>query len=87
MISVDTIEDNTKFAQMHEADYPILSDVTKEIGNKYGVLGPTGMARRWTFYIGPDGKILHIDKYPGTANAGAALVAKLAELGVAKRSK
>ena len=37
MVSVDNIEDNTKFAQMHEADYPILSDVTKEIANKYGV--------------------------------------------------
>jgi peroxiredoxin len=26
MISVDNIEENTKFAKMHEADYPILSD-------------------------------------------------------------
>ena len=43
MVSVDTIEDNTKFAQMHEADYPILSDVTKEIATKYGVLSPAGM--------------------------------------------
>jgi hypothetical protein len=25
------------------------------------VLGATGMARRWTFYIAPDSKILHID--------------------------
>ena len=46
MISVDNLEDNTKFAQMHEADYPILSDVKKEIANAYGVLGPTGLARR-----------------------------------------
>ena len=87
MISVDSLEDNTKFAQMHEADYPILADPSKEIANKYGVIGRMGVANRWTFYIGPDGKILHIDKTPGTANAGATLVAKLAELGVAKRSK
>ena len=33
MISVDTPEDNKKFAEMHEADYPILSDVSKEIAN------------------------------------------------------
>jgi peroxiredoxin Q/BCP len=85
MISVDTLEDNTKFAQMHEADYPILADPSKEIANKYGVLMSKGFANRWTFYIGPDGKILHIDKTPGTANAGATLVAKLTELGVAKR--
>ena len=85
MISTDTLEDNTKFAQMHEADYPILSDVTKEIGTKYGVLGATGMARRWTFYIEPDGKILHIDTAVKAGSAGPDMVAKLAELNVAKK--
>ena len=85
MISVDTIEENTKFAKMHEADYPILSDVTKEIATKYGVLGQTGLARRWTFYIGPDGKILHIDNAVKAASAGPDMVAKLAELKIAKK--
>ena len=85
MISTDTLEDNTKFAQMHEADYPILSDVTKEIGTKYGVLGVTGMARRWTFYIEPDGKILHIDTAVKAGSAGPDMVAKLAELKIAKK--
>jgi peroxiredoxin Q/BCP len=85
MISTDTIEDNTKFAQMHEADYPILSDVTKEIGTKYGVLNPNGMARRWTFYIDPDGKILHIDTAVKAGSSGPDMVAKLAELKIAKK--
>ena len=85
MVSVDTIEDNTKFAQMHEADYPILSDVTKEIATKYGVLGPQGFARRWTFYIDPDGKILHIDQKVAPATSGPDMVAKLGELKIAKR--
>jgi peroxiredoxin Q/BCP len=85
MISVDTLEDNTKFAQMHEADYPILSDVSKEIANKYGVLAPAGFARRWTFYIGTDGKILHIDKEVKPASSGADMVARLGELKIAKR--
>jgi thioredoxin-dependent peroxiredoxin len=87
MISVDTPEDNKKFAETHEADYPILSDVTKEIANNYGVLGPAGLARRWTFYIGPDGKILDIDKTVKPASSGADMVAKLAELKIAKRAK
>ena len=87
MISVDTLEDNTRFAKEHEADYPILSDVTKEIANKYGVLMSAGFARRWTFYIAPDGKILHIDKEVKPATSGADMVAKLAELNIAKRSK
>ena len=85
MISVDTIEDNTKFAQMHEADYPILSDVTKDIATKYGVLSPAGMARRWTFYIDPDGKILHIDNAVKPASAGPDMVAKMGELKFSKR--
>jgi peroxiredoxin Q/BCP len=85
MISTDTPEDNKKFAEMHEADYPILSDVSKEIANKYGVLGPGGFARRWTFYIAPDGKILHIDNAVKPASSGPDMVAKLAELKIAKR--
>ncbi len=87
MISVDTPEDNKKFAEMHEADYPILSDVSKEIATRYGVLGPTGLARRWTFYIAPDGKILHIDNAVKPASSGPDRVAKLAELNIAKKSK
>ena len=85
MISTDTLEDNTKFAKMHEADYPILSDVTKEIGTKYGVLGLTGMAKRWTFYMAPDGKILHIDTAVKAGSAGPDMVAKLGELKIAKK--
>lgn len=85
MISVDNLEDNTRFAKEHEADYPILSDVTKEIATKYGVLSPAGLARRWTFYIDPNGKILHIDKDVKPATSGEDMVAKLGELKTAKR--
>ena len=85
MVSVDNLEDNTRFAQMHEADYPILSDASKAIATAYGVLNPAGMARRWTFYIGVDGRILHVEKKVSPATAGQDLVAKLAELGINKR--
>ena len=85
MISVDTLEDNKKFAEMHGADYPILSDVTKEIATRYGVLSAAGMARRWTFYIDPDGKILHIDNAVKPASSGPDMVAKLGELKIAKK--
>jgi len=87
MISVDTLEDNTRFAKEHDADYPILSDVSKEIANKYGVLSGPGFARRWTFYIAPDGKILHIDKEVKPATSGEDMVARLGELKIATRSK
>ena len=49
------------------------------------MLNPAGMARRWTFYIGPDGKILHIDKTVSPASSGPDMVKKLGELNVAKR--
>jgi peroxiredoxin Q/BCP len=42
-------------------------------------------ASRWTFYIGIDGRILYIDKEVSPATHGKAIVAKLGELGVARR--
>jgi peroxiredoxin Q/BCP len=93
MASVDDADTNKRFATEHEADFPILSDPEKGVATSYGVLGPTGLARRWTFYIGPDGKILHIEKAGGaaqTAEAGTTMVTKLTELadkGLIKRKK
>jgi hypothetical protein len=50
------------------------------------VVTPTRpVAYRWTFYIGPDGKILYVDKAISTATAGADIAKRLAELGVKKR--
>jgi peroxiredoxin len=63
----------------------MLSDPAKTTASAYGVLSPQGFARRWTFYIGPDSKILFIDKGVQPATAGATLAAKLAELGVKKK--
>ena len=84
MISVDSLEDNTKFAQMHEADFPILANPEKDVAKAYGVLGRLGFASRWTFYIGPDGRILEIDKAVKTATSGEDMVARLTALGVKK---
>lgn len=83
--SVDTPEENTKFAAHVEADYPILADPTKATARAYGVLGVFGVASRWTFYIGLDGRILHIEKSVKVSTAGADVATKLAELKVAKR--
>jgi peroxiredoxin Q/BCP len=88
MISVDTLEDNTAFAKKESADFPLLADPTKATATKYGVLRgvpPDTMANRWTFYIGPDGKILAIDKQIVPANSGEGVVAKLKELNVPRR--
>ena len=44
-----------------------------------------GFAKRWTFYIGPDGRITAIDKDVKVATAGADIATKLGELGAKKR--
>ena len=86
MASVDDPETNKKFAEQEMANFPMLSDPDRKVGTAYGVVtSPTGVAKRWTFYIGPDGKILYIEKTVNTQTAGADLAAKLAELNVKKK--
>jgi peroxiredoxin Q/BCP len=85
MASTDPIEKNTDFAKAQEADFPLLSDPTKEVAAAYGVLNPTrGVAMRWTFYIGKDGRILAIDKTVRVDTSAEDMVAKLGELNVTK---
>ena len=39
---------NKAFAESLHADFPLLSDVSKETAAKYGVLMPQGFSNRWT---------------------------------------
>jgi peroxiredoxin Q/BCP len=91
MISVDTLADNTAFAKKENADFPILADPTKETAGKYGVLRSLGnlgeVANRWTFYIGPDGRIQQIDKKVNPAESGKDIVANLQALKVPAAKK
>src|SRR6476619_2205455 len=89
MASVDPIDatadnkGNKAFAEAMHADFPLLSDPTKETAKAYGVLNEQrGFANRWTFYIGKDGKIQAIDKDVATRLATSAedMAAKLGEL-------
>ncbi len=80
--SVDPAEENKKFAESLSLDYPILSDPDKAVAKAYGVLGPRGMAQRWTFYIDKDGVIKEIDKKVNTGQAAPDAAAKLKSLGL-----
>ena len=97
MASVDPLEDNVKFAKAtsietagqkidkKEADFPILSDPTKDTARAYGVLAPNGaVAQRWTFYVDKDGRISYIDKAIKPATSAEDMAAKLGELNVSK---
>lgn len=96
MASVDDPETNKRFAAEHGGAFPILSDPEKTTARAYGVIRtdrPPELqtAARFTFYIGPDGRIVEIDKGPrGTGvsarTAGEDTVAKLEALGVKKKT-
>jgi peroxiredoxin Q/BCP len=85
--SVDDVKLNTDFAKSLDLDFPILSDPTKKTAEAYGVINPArGMANRWTFYIGADGKILAIDQKVNAPEHGQDIARQLDALGVKKRS-
>jgi len=82
--SVDPVEENTKFANSLNADYPILSDPDKTVAKAYGVLNDQrGFTNRWTFYIDKNGVIKEIDKKVNAANAADDVIAKVKALGLA----
>lgn len=86
MISVDDAQTNKEFAESLDADFPLLSDPGKGVATAYGVVNEErSVPFRWTFIIGPDGKILKIDKEVSPQTAGADLVADLDALSVPKR--
>jgi peroxiredoxin Q/BCP len=80
--SVDTPAANAEFAEAFDVTCPILSDPGKDVARAYGVLGPSGFASRWTFYIGADGRILDIDTQVRAASHGRDVAARLTELGI-----
>jgi thioredoxin-dependent peroxiredoxin len=59
-VSVDSVEDQKSFATKCGAPFPLVSDRDKAIARSYGVLGFLGMARRVTFFIGPDGRVQEV---------------------------
>jgi len=98
MASVDPIEKNVEFAKAKsvtlgqganamvvdkkEADFPLLSDPSKDIAKAYGVLNDRGVANRWTFYVDKAGKISYIEKTVKPETSAEDMLTKLADLKV-----
>jgi peroxiredoxin Q/BCP len=61
-VSVDDVESHKKFAEEHGLPFTLLADPSKETAKRYGVLkkfiGIMEMAKRDTFLIDPDGRIV-----------------------------
>lgn len=78
-VSRDAVDKQRQFAEMHEFDYPLLSDVDGEIARRLGVrrrlpLGPLSN-RRMTFVIGQDRRVIDVihSEVSMTAHADRAL--------------
>lgn len=84
MASVDPLDKNRDFAKKTNADFPMLSDPTKEVAKAYDVLNFMGVASRVTFYIGKDGTILKIDEDVRPATAAEDMADTLKLLNVEK---
>ena len=68
-ISFDSVEDNAAFARKFQFNFPLLCDTTRSIGMAYGACDTpdAGSARRISYVIGPDGKI--VKAYPKVSAA------------------
>jgi peroxiredoxin Q/BCP len=85
MVSLDGADKNRAFAEALEARHVLLSDASKEVAEAYGVVSLGGLyARRWTYYIGEDGRIRHVDKDVNVATAGQDIARTLGALGFRK---
>lgn len=77
-VSVDDVKSHAEFAEKYHVPFPLLSDASKEVAKRYGVLtsrlGFT-YARRDTFLIDPSGKIAkHYENVDPEKNVGQVLV-------------
>ena len=61
-VSFDSSESHQKFIEKYNLNFPLLADTDGKIADAYGVRREPGknMARRVSFLIGKDGKILHV---------------------------
>ena len=85
-MSVDSVENNTRLAELLALPFPVLSDPDKQAAGAYGVLiGRSRSTRRWTFYIGKDGRILYIDREVVADGHGEEVPARLTALGMRRR--
>lgn len=59
-ISVDSKKEIKDFIDEYSLNFPLLSDETKQVSEKYGVLNKLGFSSRLTFVIDKNGKLAEI---------------------------
>jgi peroxiredoxin Q/BCP len=81
-VSVDSEESHAKFASKYGLSFTLVSDKRKQIVGEYGVKGLTGMAKRITYIVGPDGIIKHVFTKVNARTHAMDVLEKLEELGL-----
>jgi thioredoxin-dependent peroxiredoxin len=57
-VSVDSIESQKSFSEKCHLPFPLVADRDKSIAKQYGVLGLLGIAKRVTFLLDANGKVV-----------------------------
>ena len=81
--SLDKPAVSRAFAEWTGAGLPILSDEDGEVARAYGAFDEErGVASRWTFFIGSNGRILFVDRDISPTSHGGDILARVQELGM-----
>lgn len=59
-VSVDEVGKQSKFTSECSLPFPLIADADKQIARRYGVLGVLGVARRVTFLLDGDGRVVEV---------------------------
>ena len=72
-VSTDDCPEQMAFMKKYGLPFPLVADPSKAVTTQYGVLSPHGVARRVSFHIGADGKVLQVvDNSSADAHLAAA---------------
>lgn len=61
-ISADSVDKQAQFSELHDFDYPLLSDPDGTVARQFGVrrnFGPLP-TKRWTFVLATDGRVAEV---------------------------
>ena len=59
-ISSDSVEKQKQFSDKHSFDYPLLADADGKVAEQFGVRRGGGRAKRATFVIGQDARVIEV---------------------------
>lgn len=81
--SLDAPEQSRAFAEWTGSTIPLLSDANGDVARAYGVIDEMReLPARWTFFIGPNGRIAAVDRDVSPTSHGSDILIRLQELGL-----